>query len=190
MGRNPRTASTQPKQQMNTLKQAHGRLSDLLKNMDAGNDEIRDAAISLCEELQSNTHLLNESHHAANLVEIARALTLLNPERWAYTIAAIDEIIRLAKVFTQGESELIGDCWDGGNWEEAVAQVAREFNEAAAVHIDDGALLRMCRRSISAWSASVRCKFCDNVIPAATTHRHQGEYVGECCWDERLRATE
>lgn len=38
---------------------------------------------------------------------------------------------------------------------------------------------------------TVTCKFCHEQVPARTAHRHDGGYVGdECCWDERLRATE
>jgi len=37
----------------------------------------------------------------------------------------------------------------------------------------------------------VTCKLCGFACARATAHMHQGDYVGdECCWDERLRATE
>lgn len=36
----------------------------------------------------------------------------------------------------------------------------------------------------------VRCKFCDEEGEAVKAHMHQGEYVCENCWDERLRTTE
>lgn len=40
-------------------------------------------------------------------------------------------------------------------------------------------------------SRRVRCKFCKNLVPKATAHRHAGSWVGdECCWDERLRNSE
>lgn len=35
------------------------------------------------------------------------------------------------------------------------------------------------------------CKFCHNHIPTDQwAHLHQGEWVGDCCFDERLRITE
>jgi hypothetical protein len=34
------------------------------------------------------------------------------------------------------------------------------------------------------------CKLCQKPTPASTAHCHQGGYIGECCWDERLRASE
>jgi hypothetical protein len=34
------------------------------------------------------------------------------------------------------------------------------------------------------------CKLCGKTHPAVDCHLHQGEYVGPCCWDERLRMTE
>ena len=34
------------------------------------------------------------------------------------------------------------------------------------------------------------CKFCHRPVDPTKAHLHDGEYVGECCWDERLRATE
>jgi hypothetical protein len=37
---------------------------------------------------------------------------------------------------------------------------------------------------------NVICKLCKNPTPAATAHRHTEGYVGDCCWDERLRMTE
>jgi len=37
---------------------------------------------------------------------------------------------------------------------------------------------------------TVYCKFCHGAVSAAGAHRHDGGYVGECCWDERLRTTE
>jgi len=36
----------------------------------------------------------------------------------------------------------------------------------------------------------VRCQFCGKHVPSETAHRHDGAWVGECCWDERLRSTE
>jgi len=34
------------------------------------------------------------------------------------------------------------------------------------------------------------CSVCKRDTPAETAHLHQGEYIGECCWDERLKASE
>jgi len=37
----------------------------------------------------------------------------------------------------------------------------------------------------------VDCKFCGNEVDADTAHVHGKGWVGDdCCWDERLRATE
>lgn len=37
----------------------------------------------------------------------------------------------------------------------------------------------------------VICKICHQPCNAQAAHLHQGEYIGdECCWDERLRASE
>jgi len=38
----------------------------------------------------------------------------------------------------------------------------------------------------------VFCKFCKAVIDSTSesSHFHDGGWVGECCWDERLRTTE
>lgn len=41
------------------------------------------------------------------------------------------------------------------------------------------------------WIDPTFCKLCGNKIKGATAHPHEGGYVGdECCWDEKLRATE
>ena len=37
---------------------------------------------------------------------------------------------------------------------------------------------------------AVPCKFCGKPVPDKTAHRHLDGWVGECCWDERLRASE
>jgi len=38
---------------------------------------------------------------------------------------------------------------------------------------------------------AVICKICGKLTPGHTAHRHQGHLIGdECCWDERLRASE
>ena len=37
---------------------------------------------------------------------------------------------------------------------------------------------------------TVACKFCGRAAYAHIAHLHQGGWVGECCWDERLRMTE
>jgi peroxiredoxin family protein len=37
---------------------------------------------------------------------------------------------------------------------------------------------------------TVMCKLCQKQVPARTAHRHDGGYVGDECWDERLRSTE
>ena len=36
----------------------------------------------------------------------------------------------------------------------------------------------------------VECKFCHGAIVQTLGHRHGQGWVGECCWDERLRSTE
>ena len=38
---------------------------------------------------------------------------------------------------------------------------------------------------------SVECLFCGNPCLIRTAHYHQNDWIGdECCWDERLRASE
>lgn len=39
-------------------------------------------------------------------------------------------------------------------------------------------------------AATVACKFCEQQVSGRDAHLHMGSWVGECCWDERLRATE
>ncbi len=36
----------------------------------------------------------------------------------------------------------------------------------------------------------ITCSTCDGFTDSDAAHLHQGQYVGECCWDERLRTTE
>lgn len=48
---------------------------------------------------------------------------------------------------------------------------------------------QLCAECAESYEA-VACKFCKKEANIQTAHLHQGEYVGECCWDERLRITE
>ena len=34
------------------------------------------------------------------------------------------------------------------------------------------------------------CSYCGKSCDARTIHLHRSQWVGECCWDERLRSTE
>jgi hypothetical protein len=36
----------------------------------------------------------------------------------------------------------------------------------------------------------IMCDMCKEDTPANTAHLHQGKYIGECCWDDRLKTTE
>jgi len=37
---------------------------------------------------------------------------------------------------------------------------------------------------------TVTCSACHQLTPAATAHLHQGEWIGDECWDEKLRSSE
>lgn len=36
----------------------------------------------------------------------------------------------------------------------------------------------------------VNCSICGHGTPIDDAHLHQNEWVGECCWDDRLKITE
>jgi hypothetical protein len=36
----------------------------------------------------------------------------------------------------------------------------------------------------------VRCRLCGTDNPQCLAHLHQGDWIGECCWTETLRASE
>lgn len=38
--------------------------------------------------------------------------------------------------------------------------------------------------------ATVDCSLCGSEAYAHVAHLHQGQWIGLCCWDERLRASE
>ena len=38
--------------------------------------------------------------------------------------------------------------------------------------------------------AVVVCSLCHKNTPATTAHLHQNQWIGECCWDNRLHASE
>jgi len=37
---------------------------------------------------------------------------------------------------------------------------------------------------------TVTCKFCGHEAHQRQAHRHDGAWVGPCCWDDQLHATE
>ena len=41
-----------------------------------------------------------------------------------------------------------------------------------------------------AYHGAVYCSICHKLTDALTAHLHQEEWIGEECWDERLRASE
>ena len=50
----------------------------------------------------------------------------------------------------------------------------------------------VCLLDLSNWEpyVAVTCKLCKKDADAKTAHRHGDGWVGECCWDERLRSSE
>ena len=36
---------------------------------------------------------------------------------------------------------------------------------------------------------TVQCLFCKEQVPSSTAHLYRDKWVGDCCWDERLRVT-
>lgn len=76
---------------------------------------------------------------------------------------------------------------------------------AAVLRVEgDGVVFRLCpgcaqllmhelKRHVKSPTEAedVTCSLCGRPCKAAAAHLHQGEWVGdECCWDERLRASE
>jgi hypothetical protein len=34
------------------------------------------------------------------------------------------------------------------------------------------------------------CSLCSQIISVNTAHFHQSKFIGECCWDDRLKSSE
>lgn len=70
-----------------------------------------------------------------------------------------------------------------------------DFSPDGVNIVSDGAQILMVfqerKPDASDEAIKVPCKLCSKQVDFKTAHLHQGAYVGdECCWDERLRATE
>jgi len=76
--------------------------------------------------------------------------------------------------------EDVQEWWQAGEW------IGNEFYPFD--HLDEKYCSEYCAEKASIFS--VECSICNELCEAKTAHLHQDEYVGECCWDERLRATE
>jgi hypothetical protein len=53
-----------------------------------------------------------------------------------------------------------------------------------------GAFYELNWEAIDRLQSESVCKFCGKRIPMGEAYYHQGAFVGQCCWDERLRTTE
>jgi hypothetical protein len=56
---------------------------------------------------------------------------------------------------------------------------------------DEGRLRELLGAALEETGAPlVPCCYCERPWPRSDVHLHQGGYIGGCCWDERLRASE
>lgn len=75
-----------------------------------------------------------------------------------------------------------------GAYEEAVEQWFREPAPCADGYgYPDGTLLFY---GAGPDVPTVPCGLCHRPTAKATAHRHQSEWIGDCCWDDRLKASE
>ncbi len=70
-----------------------------------------------------------------------------------------------------------------------------EILESAIACIEDGDSASATKEiQMALWEikqeCDVSCKFCGKYELAKEAHLHDGEWVGRCCWDERLKASE
>jgi len=63
------------------------------------------------------------------------------------------------------------------------------FDVSSANKGESGVLCDDCNERLSK-QLTVCCVGCGKDVPADEAHLHQGDYWGECCWDERLKSTE
>jgi hypothetical protein len=62
----------------------------------------------------------------------------------------------------------------------------RAYQPVVRSAAEDAAFLRSVRGAVN----TVSCKFCHKPVDALTAHAHDGGWVGDECWDERLSTTE
>ena len=73
--------------------------------------------------------------------------------------------------------------WCDASADATVLGALAELDEQALEHLA-ACLLQLSRDPVP-------CQFCQSLVPALTAHAHGHGHVGdECCWDERLRASE
>jgi hypothetical protein len=100
------------------------------------------------------------------------------PECGAYEPFAI-EVQALALIYDAGTES--GDMrrvlWDDTSW-------------CACFDCDWTGTVADFRVGHVIWSTVTVCALCESETPMSRAHLHQGRWIGACCWDERLRATE
>lgn len=86
-------------------------------------------------------------------------------------------------------AEAIGKIWD---WPQKYIHVLTEkelqLEEAQIQAAEEEAFWS---DEVQEKSSLVICSLCKNFCEVGTAHLHQDEYIGnDCCWDERLKASE
>ena len=95
----------------------------------------------------------------------------------------------------QPTAEELDALWEKGNKREtpcdahgcAICRQLRSRRMAALTQIL--AKAQMAAQGSLPYPQEVMCMFCHNKTPAGTAHLYQGDWIGDCCWDERLRTT-
>lgn len=129
-----------------------------------------DLAAAICHVRQEA--LDDEGKHLNGLIFAAAAAVHSNPDgREQLEQATLDLLDRVA-----GER-------DGGD---------PDFGGASDLELSE--LAEVCDEALELSEATlVHCSLCQRPTPAAGrfgAHRHQDAYIGEECWDERLRGSE
>lgn len=87
------------------------------------------------------------------------------------------------------EVQRCDDCMKLKNDDEAqIAYLSDLAHDMAALPGD--ILILYPSRKMSTGGELVRCHLCGSAVPADQAHLHQDEWIGPCCWDDRLKGSE
>ncbi len=104
---------------------------------------------------------------------------------WVYAAALARTIVKAARSLDHAALDAIAELLDGREW-----SIADDMDTIATLVRHTGREVRDVAGTGEHDDDQVLCRFCQRQCSASTARPYQGGWVGECCWDERLRSSQ
>jgi hypothetical protein len=104
---------------------------------------------------------------------------------WVFAVHLARTIVKAARSLDHSTLDAIAELLDGKEWSDPFIHPIAALLRLAGRDVHDGPESGAGDRP-----EHVLCLFCQQQAPAATAHPYMGGWVGECCWDKRLRSSQ